>query len=194
PEYAQPPSEKAMTSPVRAGHKALRDRCAGPTPLALVALAALAGAACQGNSTISGNTGAGGSDPGGVGGAQSAGGSGPGGSPGSGGMGPGGAQGTGGKAAGAGGMTSDGGITVPSSCGSTTHNPNPFGCNLAWGTNSSGGALSSYSYLQFVSFWIGSEARADGTLSGCSGCTWLSNQVSKVSNIVPVFYAYIIGF
>src|SRR5581483_9962478 len=172
PEYAQPQSEKAMTSPVRAGHKALRDRCAGPTPLALVALAALAGAACQGNSTISGNTGAGGSDPGGAGGAQ----------------------GTGGKAAGAGGMTSDGGITVPSSCGSTTHNPNPFGCNLAWGTNSSGGALSSYSYLQFVSFWIGSEARADGTLSGCSGCTWLSNQVSKVSNIVPVFYAYIIGF
>ena len=45
-----------------------------------------------------------------------------------------------------------------------------------------------------MSFWIGSEARSDGTLSGCSGCTWISNQVSKVSNIIPVFYAYIIGF
>ena len=45
-----------------------------------------------------------------------------------------------------------------------------------------------------MSFWIGSEARSDGTLSSCSGCTWISNQVSKVSNIIPVFYAYIIGF
>jgi hypothetical protein len=140
------------------------------------------------------------SDPGSVGGRS---GNGSGGSNGGAGSSGGGSSGSGGMAVGgrtgAGGTTSAGGagggaVVVPPSCGSTTHNLNPFGCNLAWGTNNPGGSLSAYSYLQFMSFWIGSEARADGTLSGCSGCTWISNQVSKVSNIVPVFYAYIIGF
>jgi hypothetical protein len=199
-----------MTSPVR-------DRAVSKTPVVLVALAglpllaALMGASCQGSSTINNNPGAGGSDPGGVGGDDGSGtggdSGGTGGSTGTAGMGMGGAKGTGGKtgtggmgtggrAAGLGGVTGAGGtvITVPASCGSTTHNLNPFGCNLAWGTNSPGGSLNNYSYLQFMSFWIGSEARSDGTLSGCSGCTWISNQVSKVSNIIPVFYAYIIGF
>jgi hypothetical protein len=175
-------------------------------------LAALMGASCQGSSTINDNTGAGGSDPGGVGGddGNGAGGDsgGTAGSSGTGGStGMGGAKGTGGKTgaggmgaggrvAGLGGTTGAGGtvITVPAQCGSTTHNQNPFGCNLAWGTNSPGGSLNAYSYLQFMSFWIGSEARSDGTLNNCSGCTWISNQVSKVGNIIPVFYAYIIGF
>jgi len=175
-------------------------------------VAALVGASCQGTSTVN-NTGAGGSDPGsggipddGTGGDDGVG-NGTGGNTGTAGMGAGGANGVGGKTgaggmgmggktAGAGGLTGAGGtvINVPSACGSTTHNLNPFGCNLAWGTNSPGGSLSAYSYLQFMSFWIGSEAKSDGTLSGCSGCTWISNQVSKVSNIVPVYYAYIIGF
>jgi len=190
-----------MTSPVRAVSET---RMVLAVLAGLPLLAALVGASCQGSSTIDNNTGAGGSDPGGVGGddGNGAGGGTAGSSGTGGGMGMGGAKGTGGKtgtggrAAGLGGVTGAGGtmITVPAQCGSTTHNLNPFGCNLAWGTNSGGGSLNAYSYLQFVSFWIGSEARSDGTLSGCSGCTWISNQVSKVSNIIPVFYAYIIGF
>jgi len=190
-----------MTSPVRAVSET---RMVLAVLAGLPLLAALVGASCQGSSTIDNNTGAGGSDPGGVGGDDgngagggTAGSSGTGGGMGMGGAkGSGGKTGTGGRAAGLGGVPGAGGtmITVPAQCGSTTHNLNPFGCNLAWGTNSGGGSLNAYSYLQFVSFWIGSEARSDGTLSGCSGCTWISNQVSKVSNIIPVFYAYIIGF
>lgn len=185
----------------------VRDRTAGKTPIAWVVLAglpllaALTGASCQGSSTIDSNTGAGGeADPGSVGGDSRTGsggnngGTGVGGQTGTAGKTGAAGAGAGGKAAGMGGNTGTGNITVPPSCGSATHNLNPFGCNLAWGTNNPGGSLNAYSYLQFMSFWIGAEARADGTLSSCSGCTWISNQVSKVSNVVPVFYAYIIGF
>jgi hypothetical protein len=164
----------------------------------LSVLATLLGGACQ-SSPITGDT----TDPGGAGG--SAVGDGTGGSTGGGGSA--GGMGLGGRAGVAGGPGSGGmgmggriivggggGLAVPPSCGSTTLNLNPFGCSLAWGTQNPGGSLSGLSALQFVSFWIGSEARADGTLSGCSGCTWLTNQVSKVSNLTPVFYGYIIGF
>jgi len=70
-------------------------------------------------------------------------------------------------------------------------NENPFGCDFAWGRNTSG-SPSQYSYLEFLSMWIGSEIKKDGTLPSCSGCTWLAQLTS--TNIVPVFYAYIIGF
>ena len=178
----------------------VRDRAVRNVLVGFPLLAVLMGASCQGSSTIDSNPGAGGaSDPGGGSGGNGAGSGGnnggAGGGPGVGGKTGAGGTGAGGKSAGLGGITGTGtGITVPPSCGSTTPNLNPFGCNLAWGTNNPGGSLNAYSYLQFMSFWIGSEARADGTLSSCSGCTWITNQVSKVGNIIPVFYAYVIGF
>ena len=84
--------------------------------------------------------------------------------------------------------------TPPPNCGSTPINQNPFGCPFAWGRNNPGGALTAYSYLQFMSFWTGAEVRADGTFSACNGCTWLSSQVSKTTNLIPVYYAYFIGY
>jgi hypothetical protein len=180
------------------------------TAVGLPLFVAMLGAACQSTILPSGND-AGGSNPG-IGGNSSTGG---GGSRGGGGSiisGSGGSTGTGGKVGaggagvggrtgaagrtGGGGLTGAGGtaITVPTTCGSATPNLNPFGCSLAWGTNNPGGSLSNYTYLQFMSFWVGSEARADGTLSSCSACSWLTGQVARVGNIVPVFYAYIIGF
>jgi hypothetical protein len=79
-----------------------------------------------------------------------------------------------------------------SACGSTM-NQYPFGCKFAWGIASPSGALTSYSYLQLMSTWVGTEVKADGSISSCSGCTWLTNQVSK-TNIIPGYYAYFIGF
>ena len=74
-------------------------------------------------------------------------------------------------------------------------NPNPFGCKFAWGLQSPGGsgALTSYNYLQLVAYWIESGVTSNGTFSSCSGCTWLTSRVAG-SNLVPVYYAYLIGF
>jgi hypothetical protein len=109
--------------------------------------------------------------------------------------GAGGRAGVGGRT-GAGGLTGAGGtmIVAPASCGSSTRNLNPFGCNLAWGRENPGGTLTGYPYLQTMSFWIGSEAQSNGTLNGCAGCTWLSKMVAPASNLIPAFYAYVIGF
>jgi hypothetical protein len=83
--------------------------------------------------------------------------------------------------------------TPPANCGSSPLNQNPFGCSFAWGRNTPGGSLASYSYLQLMSNWVGSDIRQDGTFPSCQGCTWLSNQVAP-TNLVPVYYAYFIGF
>jgi hypothetical protein len=114
------------------------------------------------------------------------------------------ATGTGGRTGGMGGSSTGmggrgvggaGGSTVvpPPSCGAIAPNLNPFGCSMAWGMNNPGGTLTGYNYLQFMSFWIGAEARADGTLGSCSACNWLTRNVTP-TNLIPVFYAYIIGF
>ncbi|HTB60024.1 MAG TPA: hypothetical protein VLC06_19260 [Polyangia bacterium] len=97
--------------------------------------------------------------------------------------------GTGGTTA-TGGMTGTGGTT--GSCGSTTLNEDPFGCAFAWGTNSSG-SVASYSYLQFASNWVGSEIQQSGSITSCSGCSWLTKDVAS-TNLIPVFYAYLIGY
>jgi hypothetical protein len=81
-------------------------------------------------------------------------------------------------------------VVIPASCGSSTLNPNPFGCTLAWGTNHN--TPSQVSYLQFVTNWVGAEVRADGSLPSCSGCTWLGRVAA--TNLIPVYYAYMIGF
>jgi len=96
-----------------------------------------------------------------------------------------------------GGLGTEGGTAAgigPMRCGSTTvaFNPNPFGCQFAWGA-SVNGSLSSYSYLQFATFWIEGAIKADGTFGTCSGCNWVKSSFNS-TNAIPVYYAYIIGF
>ncbi len=95
-----------------------------------------------------------------------------------------------GNVGGAGGSTGGGSTGA---CGPATRNMHPFGCNFAWGIADPGGSLSAYSYLQFVSYWVDSSIKADGTYSTCNACSWLTSQVSK-TNLIPTYYAYIIGF
>jgi hypothetical protein len=109
---------------------------------------------------------------------------------GSGGSGAAGASG-GATTGGVGGMATAGGAAGAPSCGSAS-NPTPFGCKFAWGTNEPTGALSSYSYLDFISKWVGYEIAADGSFKSCDGCTWLSSMVQ--TSLVPVYYAYFIGY
>jgi hypothetical protein len=128
---------------------------------------------------------------------------GPGGAVGAGGAGTGGIKGTGGSGAtgtgtggsGGGGMgaggSGPGGAT--GSCGSTTLNQHPFGCKFAWGIADPGGSLASYSYVQFVSYWVDSSISAAGTYTTCNGCNWLTKNVASTS-LIPAYYAYIIGF
>lgn len=100
--------------------------------------------------------------------------------------------GTGGTMAGTGHAGTVG--TVPPTCGSGPGalNPNPFGCKFAWGASVSG-SLASYSYLQFATYWIENGMKADGTFGTCSGCNWVKSNFAS-SNLIPVYYAYIIGF
>ena len=147
----------------------------------------------SGGATSTGGTKATGGTPG-TGGATATGGvSGTGGTKATGGAtGTGGTKATGG-ASGQGGSTGTGGTGTTGSCGSTALNEDPFGCAFAWGTNNPGGSLASYSYLQFMSNWVGTEIQQNGSISSCSGCTWLTNNVAS-TNLVPVFYAYFIGY
>ncbi len=87
-------------------------------------------------------------------------------------------------------------VDVGARCsGAGALNPTPFGCNFAWGRqNPSGtGALSSYNYLQTVAYWVESGIKSDGTYTSCGGCNWLSSRVAG-SNLIPVYYAYMIGY
>lgn len=87
-----------------------------------------------------------------------------------------------------------GGSTVtPMSCGAGPSNRHPFGCNFAWGRSTPSGSLANYGYLQLVSTWVGSEVKADGSISSCNACSWLTSSVAP-TQLVPVFYAYFIGF
>ncbi len=149
------------------------------------------GTKAAGGATATGGTPAAGGTTG-TGGTKATGGAtGSGGTPATGGTtGTGGTKATGGTT-GTGGTTATGGTT--GSCGSTALNEQPFGCAFAWGTNSSGGSLASYSYLQFISNWVGSEIQQSGNITGCNGCSWLTNNVAP-TNLVPVFYAYLIGY
>jgi hypothetical protein len=107
-----------------------------------------------------------------------------------------------GGSGGRGGVTGSGGVagsTASSpggsvgSCSGSPRNQYPFGCKFAWGIGSPSGSLGSYSYLQFVSNWVESSISAAGSLSTCSGCSWLTSKVAG-TNFIPVYYAYIIGF
>ena len=94
-----------------------------------------------------------------------------------------------------GGTSSSGGTAGTSSgkCGSITLKKYPFGCKFAWGIADPGGTLTSYSYLQFVSYWVDSSISASGAYTTCNGCNWLTKNVAN-TNLIPAYYAYIIGF
>jgi hypothetical protein len=105
---------------------------------------------------------------------------------------------TGGKAGSGGASASSAGSTgAAGNTGSTgacgTINPNPFGCKFAWGLADFGGSLAAYNYLQFMTIWIETSLKADGTFTACTGCNWLKNSIAP-TNLIPVYYAYIIGF
>jgi hypothetical protein len=158
---------------------------AHPQALALFvgcSIAALAATGCTGSSGPAGATGTGGSNST----------TGSGGNP-VGGAGGSAVTGAGGGSGGAVTGGAGGGGASNASCGSTALDQSPFGCAFAWGRNTPNGSLASYGYLQFMSMWVGSEVKADGTLSGCSGCTWITSRVASTS-LIPVFYAYFIGF
>ena len=55
------------------------------------------------------------------------------------------------------------------------------------------GSLANYGYLQFATYWIENGIKSDGTFSTCSGCNWIKSNFGS-SNLIPVYYAYIIGF
>jgi hypothetical protein len=63
-----------------------------------------------------------------------------------------------------------------------------FGCKFAWGEPSP----ASQSWLQWVTNWMGQNVKADGSVSSCETCSWLS-QLSS-TNLIPAYYAYVIGF
>jgi hypothetical protein len=69
----------------------------------------------------------------------------------------------------------------------------PFGCKFGWGEPTPNGSLTAVNWLQFVSTWVGSEIKADGSITSCSACGWLTRSVTPTS-LIPVYYAYIIGF
>ena len=52
--------------------------------------------------------------------------------------------------------------------------------------------MSSYDFLQLMTFWIDYGIKADGSFPSCSGCTWLKKLAP--TSIVPVYYAYIVGY
>jgi len=107
------------------------------------------------------------------------------------------ATGSGGSSAGSGGATAAAGAggaavgnggasTGPSGCG--TVNPEPLGCDFAWGAPND---ADNHTFLDFVSTWVGYESR--GGLDGdCDGCRLVS--ALATSEALPVYYAYFIGF
>jgi len=77
------------------------------------------------------------------------------------------------------------------SCRASDIKATPFGCTFAWGTADD--KLQSAPNVQFAAKWVGYEVDKAGKIARCDGCTWLKNDVAK-SALVPVYYAYFIGF
>lgn len=92
---------------------------------------------------------------------------------------------------GAGGSAGSDGGAGGGICGDTglTLNPNPFGCEFAWGTNGDRGDRSSY--LHFVTTWVGYEY-GQGREDDCDGCG-LAGEL-RSSGAVATYYAYFIGY
>jgi hypothetical protein len=167
----------------------------------------------SGGAASGGATGSGGVSPRGSGGAASGGATGAGGTGGRAVTGSGGSSGSGGATASggapgvagsaghapggtaSGGKTGMGGAgTGGSATGGTTSSGGNsgsgglFGCSFAWGEPTP----AKDSWLQFVTNWAGQSVQANGDVTSCETCSWLSQLAS--TNLIPVYYAYIIGF
>jgi len=98
----------------------------------------------------------------------------------------GGAFGSGGSAGqisgGTGGTVSSGGSGGSGSVSS------PFGCQFAWGEPSP----ATDGWLQWVTNWMGQSIQANGSVTSCETCSWVSQLAS--TNLIPAYYAYVIGF
>jgi hypothetical protein len=135
--------------------------------------------------TPSGGASSGGA-PGFGGGSGSGGGGAPGFGGGSGSGGSGGAPGFGGGSGSGGSSGSGSSGSSSGACG--TINSSPLGCSFGWGAPDEGNRSS---YLDFVSNWVGYEAR--GGLDGdCAGCGIVSRLGSSATSIV--YFAYFIGY
>jgi hypothetical protein len=75
----------------------------------------------------------------------------------------------------------------------TSSAASPFDCTFAWGEPTPSGSLGSYGWLQFMSTWVGSEVQADGSITSCSACPWLTGSMAA-TELIPVYYAYFVGF
>jgi len=103
-----------------------------------------------------------------------------------------------------GGVTSSGGVAghagsgpgqgagsggAPATGGSTGSGVDAlFGCKFGWGEPSP----ATDSWLQWVTNWMGQSIQANGSVTSCETCSWLS-QLSS-TNLIPAYYAYVIGF
>ncbi len=63
-----------------------------------------------------------------------------------------------------------------------------LGCKFAWGEPSP----ATSSWLQWVTNWMGQSIQANGDVTSCETCSWLT-QLSS-TNLIPAYYAYVIGF
>jgi hypothetical protein len=151
--------------------------------------------ACGGQKAAGGEDDSGGTASGGSGGSPSSGGTASQGGSGTGGSGAGGGAtgGTGPTGGSATGGSATGGGGNATACGGKTANtnPNPFGCEFAWGAN--GNTNDRASYLNFITAWIGYEPfPPNNRPNDCDGCG-LIRELAQ-SDAIPVFYAYYIAY
>jgi hypothetical protein len=97
-----------------------------------------------------------------------------------------------------GGGTAEGGVNgdakdAARDVDATSSVASPFDCRFAWGEPTPTGSLASYGWLQFMTTWVGSEVQADGSITSCSACSWLTGQMASTA-LIPVYYAYFVGF
>jgi hypothetical protein len=79
---------------------------------------------------------------------------------------------------------------VSAGCGELRVERAPFGCELAWGTN--GDRDERAEYLDFITTWVGYEARGGLDSSACDGCRLAQSLSSRPA--MAVYYAYFIGY
>ena len=68
----------------------------------------------------------------------------------------------------------------------------PFDCKFAWGEPVPSGSLSSYTWLQFMTNWAGSEIQANGSITTFDNGGFVSRVAS--TSLIPVYYTYLIGY
>jgi hypothetical protein len=88
--------------------------------------------------------------------------------------------------------TEAGAETGTTASGTDASTSNPFDCKFAWGEPVPSGSLSSYTWLQFMSNWAGSEIEANGSITTFDNGGFLTQL--QPTNLIPVYYSYLIGY